>query len=192
MKKAAATDKAKSKPKPKAKKVENKKSSLVSSKPKAKSKEEVVPALKKNKFEFMSRLPDEIWVMILREFDHQELCVIGLTCSSLLRLTRDPALWTRLSLDEDMVMKKEAVSSLLSRCPALTSLNVTGDYEEETNISYMFQGLAAACHNLQDLKIKRCHPLTFSDLQSLSTGCPRLRSLSLEYTGWFLFRKFLL
>ena len=145
--------------------------------------------------EFVSRLPDEIWIKILREFDHKELCVIALTCSSLLRLTRDPALWTRLSLDEDMVMMKEAVSSLLARCTALTSLNITDwawVWKEKTNISYLIHSLAASCHNLQDLRFKQCFPLSPSDLQSLSTGCPRIRSLILEDTGWCLHRKFLL
>ena len=38
--------------------------------------------------EFFSCLPDELWIEILREFGPHELCVIGLTCRALLRLTR--------------------------------------------------------------------------------------------------------
>jgi len=38
--------------------------------------------------EFFSCLPDELWVEILRDFSPVELCIIGLTCKTLLRLTR--------------------------------------------------------------------------------------------------------
>ena len=38
--------------------------------------------------EFFSCLPDELWVEILRDFSPFELCIIGLTCKALLRLTR--------------------------------------------------------------------------------------------------------
>ena len=38
--------------------------------------------------EFLSRLPDELWIEILRDLSPFELCIIGLTCKALLRLTR--------------------------------------------------------------------------------------------------------
>ena len=38
--------------------------------------------------EFFSRLPDELWIEILRDFGPFELCNIGFTCKALLRLTR--------------------------------------------------------------------------------------------------------
>lgn len=38
--------------------------------------------------EFFSRLPDELWIGILRDLSPLELCIIGLTCKALLRLTR--------------------------------------------------------------------------------------------------------
>ena len=38
--------------------------------------------------EFFSRLPDELWIEILRDFSPFGLCNIGLTCKALLRLTR--------------------------------------------------------------------------------------------------------
>ena len=38
--------------------------------------------------EFFSRLPDELWIEILRDFSLFGLCNIGLTCKALLRLTR--------------------------------------------------------------------------------------------------------
>ena len=38
--------------------------------------------------EFLSRLPDELWIEIFRDFSPFELCIIGLTCKALLRLTR--------------------------------------------------------------------------------------------------------
>ena len=43
---------------------------------------------RKDADEFFSRLPDELWVEIIRDFSPYELCIIGLTCKALLRLTR--------------------------------------------------------------------------------------------------------
>ena len=37
---------------------------------------------------FFSRLPDELWIEILRDFSPFELCRLGLTCKALLRLSR--------------------------------------------------------------------------------------------------------
>jgi len=129
--------------------------------------------------EFFSRLPDELWIEILRDFSPFGLCNIGLTCKALLRLTRAPVLWPRLSVVGDAVGDTSTLTSLLTRCSALTSLSLTA----RDDISELLTVLAASCHNLAHLEVKFCPPLTFSDLSKLSRGCPRLRTLNLEGTG---------
>ena len=76
----------------------------------------------------------------------------------------------------------ESVSSLLARCSALTSLSLTA----RDDISDLVSSLAASCQNLAHLEVKFCLPLTFSDLNTLSTGCSRIQTLNLEGTGQLL------
>jgi len=129
--------------------------------------------------EFLSRLPDELWIEIFRDFSPFELCIIGLTCKALLRLTRTPVLWPRLCVVGDAVGDTMTLTSLLTRCSALTSLSLTA----RDDISELVTVLAASCHNLAHLEIKFCLPLSVTDLRSLSSGCPKLRTLNLEGTG---------
>ena len=60
----------------------------------------------------ISRLPDEVWLEVLSYFTSLELCSLGLTCKSLLRLTRDPALWTEITLLGDAIAPTETVQTL--------------------------------------------------------------------------------
>ena len=53
--------------------------------------------------QLISQLPGEVWLEVLSYFTSQELCSLGLVCKSLLRLTRDPALWTEISLLGDAI-----------------------------------------------------------------------------------------
>ena len=50
-------------------------------------------------------------------------------------------------------------------------------------VSELVTVLAASCHNLAHLEVKFCLPLSVTDLRSLSSGCPKLRTLNLEGTG---------
>ena len=61
----------------------------------------------------ISRLPDELWLSVLRHLTSLELCSVGLVCKSLLRLSRDPALWTDISLLGDAIASTETVQTLL-------------------------------------------------------------------------------
>ena len=60
----------------------------------------------------ISRLPDEVWLEVLSYLTSLELCSVGLVCKSLLRLTRDPGLWTELSLLGDAIAPTETVQTL--------------------------------------------------------------------------------
>ena len=59
-----------------------------------------------------SRLPEEVWLKVLSYLTSLELCTAGLVCRSLLRLTRDPALWTEITLQGDAIASTETVQTL--------------------------------------------------------------------------------
>ena len=71
---------------------------------------------------FISYLPQEIWIKILREFNQYELCTIGLTCKGFLNLTRDPCLWSELSLLGDAIAETLTVVQLIARCSLLSKI----------------------------------------------------------------------
>lgn len=60
----------------------------------------------------ISSLPDEIWLKVLHLLTSWELCRLSLVCKELLRLTRDPSLWTEITLLGDAVAGTDTVSTL--------------------------------------------------------------------------------
>ena len=62
--------------------------------------------------EVISQLPDEVWLEVLSYFTSRELCTLGLVCKSLLRLTRDPGLWSEVTLLGDAIASTETVQTL--------------------------------------------------------------------------------
>ena len=60
----------------------------------------------------ISSLPDEIWLKVLHLLTSWELCRVSLVCKELLRLTRDPSLWTEITLLGDAVAGTDTVSTL--------------------------------------------------------------------------------
>ena len=129
--------------------------------------------------EFVSGLPDEIWLKILSHLSNYELCQLSLTCRDLLRLSRDPGLWTRVSLIGDAVSSTHTVSSLFSRTTSLVTASITA----RDDISDLISSLAQSCPHLRSLEIKFCQPLTFTDLATLTAGCSKIETLNLEGTG---------
>ena len=62
--------------------------------------------------QLISRLPDEVWLEVLSYLTSLELCSVGLVCKSLLRLSRDPGLWTEITLLGDAIASTETVQTL--------------------------------------------------------------------------------
>ena len=60
----------------------------------------------------ISSLPEEIWLKVLRLLTSWELCQAGLVSRQLLRLTRDPSLWTEIRLVGDAIAGTATVSTL--------------------------------------------------------------------------------
>ena len=69
--------------------------------------------------DLISLLPQEVWIKIFEEFSQYELCTIGLTCKGFLNLTRDPSLWSELSIVGDAVAETGTVVELIARCSLL-------------------------------------------------------------------------
>ena len=70
-------------------------------------------------------LPDEVWLKLLSYLSSWELCRLSLTCKSLLRLSRDPSLWTEVTLLGDAIADTHTVTSLFrsvltAHCSVLT------------------------------------------------------------------------
>jgi len=124
-------------------------------------------------------LPDEIWLRILAFLTQEELCVAGLVCRGMLHLTRDPTLWTRVSLLEDAVASTDCVVGLLHRVPLLTEFRITRRDDSEE----LLAALALHCPRLARLEVVFCQPISYSSLAGLVRGCPALHTLNLQFTG---------
>jgi len=129
--------------------------------------------------EFIAQLPDELWLLIFRGLTTYELCTLGLVSRDMLRLSRDPVLWTHVSLLGDALGDTPSVVKLFSRCSSLQHVSITS----RDDISDIIATLSSSCHNLSSLQIKFCQPLTFNELSQLASGCSKLRKLDLEGTG---------
>jgi len=129
--------------------------------------------------DFVSLLPQEIWLKIFQEFSPYELCNIGLTCKSFLVLTRDSSLWTEISLVGDAIASTRSVTQLFNRCSHLLKVSITS----RDDISDIILALSNSCHQLNQIVVKYCQPLTYSDLSNLANGCSKLESINFEGTG---------
>jgi len=126
-----------------------------------------------------SVLPEEIWVKVFSFFNEYELCGIGLTCKKFLRLTRDPGLWSTLTLVGDAIASTECIEMLISRCSQMTEIRITS----RDDIFYLVEAISLSCPLLRTLEIKFCPPLLYSDLSKLAGGCKKLEVLNLDGTG---------
>ena len=131
--------------------------------------------------EFVSLLPQEIWLKIFHEFSPYELCNIGLTCKSFLALTRDSSLWTEISLvgDANAIASTRSVTQLFNRCSHLVKVSITSC----DDISDIILALSKSCRQLKQIVVKYCQPLTYSDLSNLANGCLKLESINFEGTN---------
>jgi len=129
--------------------------------------------------QFLCSLPQEIWIKIFEEFSPYELCEVGLTSKGFLHLTRDPSLWSELSLVGDAIAETSVVVQLISRCSQLNKISLTS----RDDISDIILALSNSAHQLRQLDVKYCQPLTYTDLEDLATGCGMLESINLEGTG---------
>jgi len=129
--------------------------------------------------QFLYSLPQEIWIKIFAEFSPYELCEIGLTSKGFLSLTRDPSLWVELCLVGDAIAETSVVVQLISRCSQLHKISLTS----RDDISDIILALSNSAHQLRQLDVKYCQPLTYTDLEDLATGCGMLEYINLEGTG---------
>jgi len=129
--------------------------------------------------DLISSLPHEVWIKIFQEFSQYELCTIGLTCKGFLNLTRDPCLWSELSIVGDAVADTGIVVELIARCSLLYKISITS----RDDISDLILALSTSSHKLKELYVNYCQPLTYMDLADLAIGCDMLENINLEGTG---------
>jgi len=140
---------------------------------------EEVNMLRDNPEMVLRRLPEELWIKVLKYLSTGELCTISLVCRGFLNLARDPSLWPSLSLLGDALADTATIVDLVSRCSQLSVLSITARDDAATVINQV----ALHCPLLQSLTVKYSPPLPHSTLEALAAGCPRLASLDLESTG---------
>jgi len=141
--------------------------------------ENIVASAPQDPDDLISLLPQEVWIKIFREFSQYELCTIGLTCKGFLNLTRDPSLWSELSIVGDAVAETGTVIELIARCSLLYKISITS----RDDISDLILALSTSSHKLKQLYVKYCQPLTYMDLADLAIGCGMLENINLEGTG---------
>ena len=74
----------------------------------------------------LANLPDEVLLMIFSFLSKSDLVSLSQTCHGLKHVTRDPSLWTELSLKYEAIKKSTwACRELVSRCTMLKHLTIT-------------------------------------------------------------------
>ena len=74
----------------------------------------------------LTNLPDEVLLMIFSFLPKSDLVSLSQTCHGLKHVTRDPSLWTELSLKYEAIKKSTwACRELVSRCTMLKHLTIT-------------------------------------------------------------------
>jgi len=132
-----------------------------------------------SKTDYTVYLPDEIWTKIGTFLSQLELCSLSLVSRRFLRISRDPILWQTISLLGDAISETESVVRLLERCTLLTELEIVC---RDDNIQ-LLHTVAHHCKRLKILRVQRCPPLNYTDLELLSTSCTDLECLNLDTTG---------
>jgi len=74
-------------------------------------------------------LPDEVWLFIMHELSPRSLLALGATCRRLLQLSRDPELWTSLTIDWQAIKaqeekKNKCLDSAMRRATKLQELTI--------------------------------------------------------------------
>jgi hypothetical protein len=74
-------------------------------------------------------LPDEVWLCIMHELSPRSLLALGATCRRLLQLSRDPELWTSLTIDWQAIKaqeekKNKCLDSAMRRATKLQKLTI--------------------------------------------------------------------
>jgi len=132
-----------------------------------------------SKMDYTVFIPEEIWIKIASYLSQQELCSLSLVSRRFLRISRDPILWQTIKLLGDAISETETVVSLLERCSLLTELSIVC----RDDVIQLLHTVAQSCKKMKILRVQRCPPLNYTDLELLSTNCTEIECLNLDSTG---------
>ena len=97
-------------------------------------------------------LPSEIWLTILHHLTPGDLCSVSLTCHTLMSLSRDPGLWSQVTIDWQSIKNKtQSVESLLTRTSRLTQLTITNRTFEQVNSPLIMTSIKRARESVREL-----------------------------------------
>jgi len=130
-------------------------------------------------------LPDEVWLHIMHELSPRSLLALGATCHRLLQLSRDPELWTSLTIDWQAIKAQEekknrCLDSAMRRATKLQKLTIKNRTFEQIKSGVVAAVAKRAGSGLKNLVFSSEVVLSNSAVAALSS----LSSLtSLELPG---------
>jgi len=101
-------------------------------------------------------LPDEVWLSIMHEMTPRSLLALGSTCRRLLYLSRDPDLWTSMTIDWQAIKDQEEnknkhLDSALRRATKLQRLTIKNRTFEQIKSNVVAAVVKRAGCSLKDL-----------------------------------------
>ena len=85
-----------------------------------------------------SRLSDEMVLFILHFLPLKDMVKVSLMNKRMRKLSRDPCLWTELTLDyEDIKQSADSCRRLVERCKKLASLKITNQDDNQRPLNIM-------------------------------------------------------
>ena len=129
------------------------------------------PGRGKQSINYWSSLSDEVVLFILRFLPQQDLVIISLVNRRFRHLSKDPSLWTKLTLDfENIKQNVESCRKLVDRCKKLASINITNNSLNcgKLNIMTVVTRAKESLKSLEvDLSMKEWTPAAMAKLGSL-------------------------
>ena len=126
------------------------------------------------------QLPQEIWLVVLRYLPAPSLVAVSATCPALREVCRDPALWTRLSIDWQSIKNKtHSTEELLTRSTKLERLTVTNRTFEQVNSPMIVALIKRGKASLKELVLSPEIALANNAVGQLGVQLCQLTSLEL-------------
>ena len=111
------------------------------------------PQRERKDLNILECIPEEIFYMILKILELSDLCSISQTCQKLYHMTRNPLLWTDITIDWKSIKKRRSlVHGLLSRASKIVNLQVENRNYEKVDTQRIIDAVKQASNSLKSLK----------------------------------------
>ena len=131
----------------------------------------------------LTNLPDEVLLMIFSFLPKSDLVSLSQTCHGLKHVTRDPSLWTELSLKYEAIKKSTlACRELVSRCTMLKHLTITSasPAPDDTDSAKVMSVVVKRKDTLIYLKIENGKGLFYNSAMTWIIEMTNLRHLEMS------------